>query len=60
MPPILKDEHPEIAWREIAGMRDKLIHVYFGVNLLQVWKTINEDLSMLEPAIRQILSETEE
>ncbi len=31
--PLLKDAHPDIAWKPIAGMRDKLIHDYFGINL---------------------------
>ncbi len=53
----VRDSHPEIPWREITGMRDKLTHDYFGVNLLVVWKTATEDLPTLEPAIRRLLSE---
>ena len=40
----------------MAGIRDTLIHDYFGVDLAIVWKTINEDLAALEPGIRSILS----
>ncbi|MFQ6072861.1 MAG: DUF86 domain-containing protein, partial [Methanosarcinales archaeon] len=40
IPEDVKKEYPEIAWREIAGMRDKLIHGYFGVDLRRVWKTV--------------------
>jgi uncharacterized protein with HEPN domain len=33
----LKDAHPDVSWKPIAGMRDKLIHDYFGINLQLVW-----------------------
>jgi len=57
IPSSVRDSHPEIPWREMAGMRDKLTHGYFGVNLTVVWKTATEDLPTLEPAIRRLLSE---
>jgi uncharacterized protein with HEPN domain len=41
----------------MAGMRDKLIHDYSGVNLAVVWKTVVEDLPKLEPLIRHVLAE---
>jgi len=55
IPPSIKKEHPEIAWREVAGIRDKLIHQYFGVNLEVVWKTAVEDVPNLCSQIRRIL-----
>jgi len=39
--------HPEIAWAKMVGMRDRLIHGYFDVNLDVVWKTVQEDLPPL-------------
>ncbi len=57
IPTSVRDLHPEIPWREMAGMRDKLTHDYFGVNLIVVWKTATEDLPTLEPLIRRIVSE---
>lgn len=60
LPQHIRDGHPEVPWREMAGMRDKVIHHYRGVNRLLVWKTATEDLPKLEPMIRHILAETKQ
>ncbi|MFZ5759512.1 MAG: DUF86 domain-containing protein [Thermodesulfobacteriota bacterium] len=58
IPDNLKIKHHEIPWREMSGLRDKLIHGYFVVNLAIVWKTIKRDLPEVEESIRDII-ETE-
>src|ERR1700687_648769 len=47
----VKDRYSSIPWKEMAGIRDKLIHEYFGVDLEVVWKTAKEDLPGLKPAL---------
>jgi uncharacterized protein with HEPN domain len=49
-----KQTYYKIPWKEIAGMRDKLIHDYLGVDVTVVWKTIKEDIPTLERLISKI------
>lgn len=57
IPDDFKDKHPDVPWKEIAGMRDILIHEYFGVNLERVWKTAKEDLPEFKKTVSEILKE---
>ena len=54
VPPELRDHHPEIPWKTIAGLRDVLIHHYFGVNLRRTWKVVTEDIPELKRQIRAV------
>lgn len=51
----IKQKYSVIPWRDIAGMRDKLIHDYFGVDIRAVWKTAKEDIPKLKEEILKIL-----
>ena len=55
IPASFKAKHPQIPWREVAGMRDKLVHDYFGVNAQVVWKTAQEDVPGIAKSLHSIL-----
>ena len=57
IPQGLKDQYPNIAWRSIAGMRDKVIHQYFGVDFQVLWDTVQQDIPPLKRAIAQVLAD---
>jgi uncharacterized protein with HEPN domain len=57
IPVPIREQYPAIPWKGFAGMRDKLIHAYFGVNLEVVWDTVQQDLPQLRPVIEQILQD---
>jgi len=56
IPDSVREKYPDIPWKDMAGMRDKMIHHYFGVDYLVVWKTISEDIPLIKPIIKGILN----
>jgi uncharacterized protein with HEPN domain len=50
-----KDRRADIAWRDVAGLRDVLIHNYMGVNLNRIWGVVQRDLPPLQRAIEELL-----
>ncbi len=51
--PALKNQHPQVAWYQVAGMRNKIIHEYFQVDLDVVWGSIANDVPTLKLQIRE-------
>ena len=52
-----REAHPDLPWKSMAGMRDRLIHGYFDVNLDVVWETVTEDLPALVAQLETIATE---
>jgi uncharacterized protein with HEPN domain len=60
IPEKVTKEYPNVPWKDMAGMRDKLIHGYFGVNLEVIWKTVKERLPKVKPLVEEVLAEAKE
>ena len=59
IPKTLKDRHREVPWKKMSGMRDKLIHEYFGVDVEILWKTAKDDIPPLKQLVQNILKSLE-
>ena len=57
--PDLRQQHPDIPWKQIAGMRDEMIHEYFGVDVAIVWKVVERHLPTLRQTIESLLRQAD-
>jgi uncharacterized protein with HEPN domain len=54
IPEEIRVKYPEIPWKGMAGMRNKVIHEYFGVNLKYVWETVGKRIPELKPMFEKL------
>jgi len=55
----IKRKHKELPWKQMAGMRDKLIHAYFGVDTETLWEAAKNNIPQLKAPIQKMLEEQE-
>lgn len=60
IPEEIRNNYPDIPWRSMSGMRDKVIHGYFGVKVERVWEVVKRDIPNLKPKFEKMLSEIKE
>jgi uncharacterized protein with HEPN domain len=60
VPDATRSNYPQVPWKRIAGMRDKLIHGYFGVDIVTLWKAAKQDAPQLREVISKIREELED
>lgn len=59
LPEDIRQSYPDVEWKEMAGMRNKLIHAYFHVNLEVVWKTARQRVPKLRSVVRRVSDDLE-
>ena len=55
IPKSIRNKHPDIPWKKMAGMRDKLIHEYFGVDVEILWKVARDEIPLVKSPIQNVL-----
>ncbi len=55
LPEKIREDHPDIPWRQIAGMRDIIIHEYFGITLEMIWIVATDDILDLKAKVEEII-----
>lgn len=60
LPESHREEYSDVPWREMAGMRDRLIHGYATVDLEIIWTTVEEDIPEILPDIRSVMADLDE
>ncbi|MBF0537735.1 MAG: DUF86 domain-containing protein [Nitrospirae bacterium] len=57
IPDHVRDKYPQIPWKDMAGMRDIIVHAYFGIELKRIWEVVTVKLPPLKQHIRQVLDD---
>lgn len=57
IPASIRNKYSQIPWKDMAGMRDKAIHEYLGVDLKVIWRAAMEELPRIKPLIKKVLAE---
>lgn len=57
LPAKIRSKHPQVDWKRIAGLRDILIHEYFGIDIEIIWDILENKLPVLEREVKKIVSE---
>ncbi len=57
IPKEIKTKYKDLPWTEMARMRDKITHFYFGIDYKVVWSVVKKELPAIEPAIAKVLSD---
>jgi len=57
IPKHVREKYPDLPWRQMSGMRDKLIHAYFGVDAAVIWKTVKEDIPKIKISLDRVIRE---
>ena len=52
----LRNEHPEIPWRQMVGLRNRMIHAYFNIDLQIIWEIVQGDMPVLKEKMKRILN----
>ncbi|MDD1729161.1 MAG: DUF86 domain-containing protein [Methanospirillum sp.] len=55
----IREKYPSVPWKDIAGMRDRIIHGYFSINYEIVYDVVKRKIPEIEPVIRTVLSNLE-
>ena len=57
VPAPVRESHPEVPWKKMSGMRDKMIHAYFGIDKAVLWRSLKEDIPVVKPLIEKMIRE---
>lgn len=57
IPDDVREKYPDIPWKKMAGIRDKISHFYFGIDMKKVWLAVKRDIPQIKPSIKKILKD---